>query len=132
MKDHDSWVKTCERDDASPAEDTALQAWNAAFTEAIHAESRGLVGRPTALKGTDGQWQGVPSTLAGRKMIATGESKVASMCILWTYRKTKRFIVPRWSSWYHDDLVEEFESQLEDEKSERVAAEGKLGSGNTK
>lgn len=47
--------------------DTDLQAWNALFTEAILAESLGLVDRPTALKGPDGQWQGVLTTITGER-----------------------------------------------------------------
>lgn len=51
----------CEGE-ASLAGDTDLQAWNALFTEAILAESPGLIDRPTALKQPDGQWRGVIST----------------------------------------------------------------------
>lgn len=52
--------------------DADLQAWNALFTEAILAESLGLVDRPTALKGPDGQWQGMVKTDTGeRRAIAT-------------------------------------------------------------
>lgn len=61
----------CEGDD-SVMGDADLQAWNALFTEAILAESLGLVDRPTALKGPDGQWQGMVKTESGeRRAIAT-------------------------------------------------------------
>ena len=80
LKDRDDGFKTRETDDASAAEGTELQSWNDSFVAAVHAESLGLVGRATALKGPDGQWQGVALTVPGeRGMITTGEWQVASM-----------------------------------------------------
>lgn len=57
---------------ATNSSDAELQAWHALFTETVLAESSGLVDRPTAVKGPDGQWQGIASTTArGRKPVST-------------------------------------------------------------
>lgn len=56
-----------------------MEAWNAVFTEAIMAESLGLVDRPTALKGPDGQWQGVVKTDIGERKAVATDSKTHSL-----------------------------------------------------